>query len=304
MFFGYGCLLAVLLFAITSVYPLVRSEGTLVPDHCPKLNYRDPSFFDTFYREHVFKDIPCVIEGGVIDDWKALTAWDWPYLTEKIGADTSVIINHANKSWPLFGPTFSKSLRTNFSDFVRRVTDPNEMDVYYFNQQYNESGGGSVENFLVKHLQADYSVPDFITRFYFPYQTNLWLGKGPLRSAPHFDGSENLLVQIKGSKIFRVYPPTQSKMIYPNPPGSGKPPHFTSLDVDAPDMEKYPNFKYAHSVICEAKAGNILFLPPRWWHAVNSTGDQNFAINYWFSPKLGYGTLGRWVTAARYVLDI
>jgi len=41
-------------------------------------------------------------------------------LTEKIGADTSVIINHANKSWPLFGPTFSKTLRTNFSDFVRR----------------------------------------------------------------------------------------------------------------------------------------------------------------------------------------
>lgn len=57
---------------------------------------------------------------GVIDSWKAYSDWDWPYLMEKIGAGTSVMTNYANKSNPLFGPSFSTSLRTNFSDFVRR----------------------------------------------------------------------------------------------------------------------------------------------------------------------------------------
>jgi len=77
------------------------------------------------------------------------------------------------------------------------------------------------------------------------------------------------------------------------------------LDVDAPDFEKFPNFKYASSIVCEAKEGEILFLPPRWWHAVNSTGEQNFAVNYWFSPKIFLGQTGsKWLLAARYVLNI
>jgi len=214
VFLLYGLCLCLMLFLVTSVYPLINFNGYQVHLGCPKISIKDPNFYDTFYRDHIFQELPCVIEGGPIDDWVSYKEWSWDYLSAKVAPETSVVINYANKTNPYFGPTFSTTLRTNFSDFVRRVNDPNDYRMYYFNQQYNESGGAGIENFLAAHLAADYEVPFFMTKFYYAYQTNLWLGKGPLRSAPHYDGSENLLVQIRGSKLFRVYPPTQSEYLY------------------------------------------------------------------------------------------
>jgi len=292
----YGLCICISLFVLSAVYPLVKFEG-YTTGTCPKLSVKDPNSMSEFFKRHVFQETPCVIEDA-IDDWPALKLWNWDYLKSKIGNE-SVLINYANKTSPYFGPTFTKSKRMNFTEFARRIQDENDPYAYYFNQQYNETGGGGVYDFLTQHLKNDFFIPKWWLDYYSAYQTNLWLGRGIIRSAPHYDGSENFLVQVKGSKIFKVYPPSQSEYLYPNTDPK-KPPHFSKIDVDAVDTETYPKFLLAKPTVCVASPGQILFVPPRWWHAVNSTDNPNFAVNFWFNPKNAPVSAGKWVNAIRY----
>jgi hypothetical protein len=37
---------------------------------------------------------------------------------------------------------------------------------------------------------------------------------------------------------------------------------------DNPDYEKYPLFKHAKGLVCEVNAGELLYVPSKWWHQV------------------------------------
>lgn len=51
-----------------------------------------------------------------------------------------------------------------------------------------------------------------------------------------------------------------------------------------PDPERYPLFAKAQPLSCTLRAGEALYIPPRWWHWVTSY-DRNIALNFWHEPE-------------------
>jgi hypothetical protein len=48
---------------------------------------------------------------------------------------------------------------------------------------------------------------------------------------------------------------------------------------------KFPKFKQAIKYECEVQEGDVLYLPSRWWHEVESTPDKEgkaVAVNFWY----------------------
>jgi len=54
--------------------------------------------------------------------------------------------------------------------------------------------------------------------------------------------------------------------------------------LDSPDFERFPHFRQAlaEAVTAELAAGDAIFIPPLWWHHVESLEPFNVLVNYWW----------------------
>jgi lysine-specific demethylase 8 len=53
------------------------------------------------------------------------------------------------------------------------------------------------------------------------------------------------------------------------------------VDPYKPDFEKYPKFEKAKGLMCYLKPGDMLFIPPKWWHHVVGI-TPSFSISFWW----------------------
>lgn len=111
-----------------------------------------------------------------------------------------------------------------------------------------------------------------------------WIGSGRQKVALHNDPHRNVIAVVAGRKRVILAPPEELPNLYPAP--------FdhqlggvtcSQVDVYAPDFEKYPRFRDAAKKIRIAvlEPGEFLYMPPLWWHAVESD-TFNVGINCWF----------------------
>lgn len=114
--------------------------------------------------------------------------------------------------------------------------------------------------------------------------TSLWLGNRT-QTAAHWDLPQNLACVVLGQRRFTLFPPEQLPNLYVGPIDftlAGQP---TSLvDVDAPDLDRFPRFAeaLAHAEFAELEPGDALYLPSLWWHAVRGQDEVGAMVNYWW----------------------
>ncbi len=109
----------------------------------------------------------------------------------------------------------------------------------------------------------------------------------------HYDVMDNILCQVVGSKKVVLWEPKEVKHLYVT--GTHLPfmailkyrlrltcenndtnpmYYFLSgstskvLDIENPDLEKFPKFAKANSMECVLEPGDILYIPACWWHNV------------------------------------
>ncbi|HEY4335548.1 MAG TPA: cupin-like domain-containing protein [Puia sp.] len=86
----------------------------------------------------------------------------------------------------------------------------------------------------------------------------------------HIDdlGVHAFITQHYGDKEIVIYPPDQEQWLY-RKPGT----RFSEIvDVDHPDLEKYPLFAKATAIRVVVKAGETAFMPAGWWHTTRVPG--------------------------------
>jgi ribosomal protein L16 Arg81 hydroxylase len=81
------------------------------------------------------------------------------------------------------------------------------------------------------------------------------------------DPYDNFFMQLMGQKTFHLYPPSDRKYLYPCSP-FGSSPEASLVDPLQLDLEKFPLARHATRIEITLKAGDALFLPIYWWHAV------------------------------------
>jgi len=110
---------------------------------------------------------------------------------------------------------------------------------------------------------------------------NFWLSGAGDITALHFDHSNNLLAQIHGRKELTLFPPDQSQYLYPLPFDAPYP-HVSRVNFVQPDPGEFPLFSRATPLRFSLEAGDVLFLPPYWWHGVKSS-TMSISLNFWWN---------------------
>ncbi|XP_032184485.1 bifunctional peptidase and arginyl-hydroxylase JMJD5 isoform X2 [Mustela erminea] len=89
-----------------------------------------------------------------------------------------------------------------------------------------------------------------------------------------------LFDQVIGRKYIRLYSPQESEALYPHETHLL---HNTSqVDVENPDLERFPRFAEAPFLSCILSPGEVLFIPVRYWHYVRAL-DLSFSVSFWWS---------------------
>eukprot|EP00039_Didymoeca_costata_P000126 m.44209 g.44209 ORF g.44209 m.44209 type:complete len:515 (-) comp10068_c0_seq2:13-1557(-) len=126
--------------------------------------------------------------------------------------------------------------------------------------------------------------PTCIPRKHRQYHSKkVWIaGKGVI-AASHYDLTHNFYYQIAGKKRFTIVSPEwfRTMCIYP---ASHILPRHSQVNMTHPDMKLCPQFAQAQSITLQLNPGEMLYLPPNWFHHVE-TLTSSISINVW-SPSL------------------
>jgi len=117
----------------------------------------------------------------------------------------------------------------------------------------------------------------------------IWLGNA-ITTPAHFDEYSNIACAVAGRRRFTLFPPEQIGNLYIGPldfAPTGAP--ISMVSVSEPDFTRYPKFReaLAHARAAELGPGDAIFIPPTWWHYVESLAPFNVLVNYWWHAERG-----------------
>ncbi len=245
----------------------------------------------------VFKDKKPVIIRDLAQHWplvekakkNPITAADYLIANDSHTPSYS-IVGHPNIDGRFF---YSEDLtRNNFQSFDLAPTAVLEQLIKFSDAPANQAHALSMQAGNIKT-----SFPDLIDEFKLSIldhtiEPNIWISNRS-RVAAHFDLNDNIACVGVGSRTFTLFPPEQANNLYLGPmlnsPG-GVP---TSLvDIKHPDYDAFPNFKVAldNSLSATLEAGDAIYIPSPWWHAVESLEAINVLVNFWWNDHISEAT--------------
>eukprot|EP00931_Biecheleriopsis_adriatica_P066769 TRINITY_DN41049_c0_g1_i1.p1 TRINITY_DN41049_c0_g1~~TRINITY_DN41049_c0_g1_i1.p1 ORF type:complete len:490 (-),score=85.71 TRINITY_DN41049_c0_g1_i1:21-1490(-) len=145
----------------------------------------------------------------------------------------------------------------------------------------------SVNFDLIREWQ-EMNVLPLVQRFY------LFAGLGGTLYHCHYDLQPNLHVQLTGRKRFILFPPEAWPHLYPFPVHHDLD-RRSMLDLDSPDGSRFPKWQGASGHMVELEPGEALYIPPYWWHHVQSLSPETTSMAMWFfehyplSSDVSYG---------------
>nr|XP_025866836.1 jmjC domain-containing protein 5 isoform X2 [Vulpes vulpes] len=228
--------------------PDMMSERTVPRLHCPSLEH--------FRKYFLVPGRPVILE-GVADQWPCMKRWSLEYIQEIAGCRTvpvEVGSRYTDEEW-------SQTLMT-VNEFISRHIRSEPKDVGYLaqHQLFDQ----------IPELRQDISIPDYCCLGDGAEEEitiNAWFGPQGTVSPLHQDPQQNFLVQ-------------ESEALYPHETHLL---HNTSqVDVENPDLDKFPRFAEAPSLSCILSPGEILFIPLQYWHYVRAL-DLSFSVSFWWS---------------------
>eukprot|EP00039_Didymoeca_costata_P007708 m.102996 g.102996 ORF g.102996 m.102996 type:complete len:440 (-) comp13792_c0_seq1:3238-4557(-) len=232
-----------------------------------------------FYTKVSHKRKPIVIRNSLMNTWPAFHFWDRQYITKKLPSvlaykqaapDRVFTTFHDNKPLEPFllekrWEDYNIKHNVSIDAVFEKSKDTSEDDFFYFSSDVTllaEGGWDSIEEELspISPLFVDNE----------GIQVNLWAGRKGIITASHFDASWNFFGQLHGLKRFTLAPP-DSEFINPYPCLH---PHIGHAQEE--------NITSTLGVLTvDVKRGDLLIVPPFWWHRVETLEDNTISVNAW-----------------------
>ncbi|XP_036276777.1 tRNA wybutosine-synthesizing protein 5 isoform X3 [Pipistrellus kuhlii] len=196
---------------------------------------------------------PVVLEG--IDLGTCTSKWTVDYLS-KIGGGREVKIHVAAVAQMDF---ISKNFvyRTlPFDKLVQRAAEEKHKEFFI-----SEDVADIRKQFPL--LEGDIKFPKFFKEEQF-FSSVFRISSPGLQLWTHYDVMDNFLIQVTGKKRVVLFSPRDAQYLYLSGTKS------EVLNIDDPDLAKYPLFSKARRYECSLNAGDVLFIPALWFHNVIS----------------------------------
>ena len=120
---------------------------------------------------------------------------------------------------------------------------------------------------------------------------NFWYAPTACRTNTHYDSYHNLLLVVSGTKTVELSPPgtVQPSAFFSehaNHPLLLRPRELASCQQSAKEriLEQTRLSILSNTMVVSISAGEALYIPPGWWHRVESTSGC-IAINVWFDSR-------------------
>ena len=115
---------------------------------------------------------------------------------------------------------------------------------------------------------------------------NVWMGHNAVVAPCHYDSYHNVYAQIRGSKTFYMAPPTARTILKPYP--------FVHPSHAQCQVRLTPPFNAAFLgnnggldiYVAVLQPGDVLYLPPLWFHEVVAGTEMSMSVNGW-TPAQG-----------------
>ena len=260
------------------IAPPISDTTSVVPRvHCPSVL--------TFAEQWAMSREPVVITGA-IEHWPALREWAEPKYLLSVAGKRLVPVETGGS---YTADEWRQELMTLHDMISRFGADP--WDVSH-NVDDDCEGIEEATVYLAQHdiftqipeLADDISVPDYCCCIGSgePPQVNAWFGPAGTVSPLHYDRYHNMLCQVVGRKRVLMFAPSDSHRLYAHPDAML---HNTSrVDVVEPDLAAFPLFAEAKRFECVLGPGDMLYIPPHWWHHVTSLS-VSFSVSHWFGGE-------------------
>ena len=223
---------------------------------------------DEFIERYVRGCRPLVLQ-GIADDWPAMSRWSPSDLKARFG-QLDVEIQVERSADPNFEQNkLDHRRRVRLSEFVDQVIGGGATNDYYLtanNEILRQPGFAPL-------LQDIGSLPPFCNRSELAAKSSFWFGPAGTITPLHHDTIMLLHTQVVGRKRWRFISPLQTPHLY-NYSGV-----FSPIDIDHPDLHRYPRFRQARVLEVVVEPGETVFLPLGWWHQVTAL-DTSLSFSY------------------------
>lgn len=150
-----------------------------------------------------------------------------------------------------------------------------------------------------KELHKHFKFPDIADKVVEFLPLAFFGGQGAeTRIHRDMDNSCVFLTELVGSKRVVLFSPDYSKKLYQYPFST-----HTSIDVNHPDFNKYPELSNVVGYDCTINAGDTIFMPAGYWHHIEyNTAGLGFAVRS-LSPHISDRLVGFWQVGIMTHLD-
>jgi tRNA wybutosine-synthesizing protein 5 len=225
---------------------------------------------EEFHKIYFQENKPVIHKGGA-KNAKYVELWSTDYLREKINSRV-VKVNFCEEGVYDFNKNAIKQEKLSFDNALTFFCSKDRVSKSYYLQQ---TSIGEISAELLDDLQ----LPEWSLASDLMYPPNLWIGGAGCVSPLHYDMAYNFLVQVKGRKELIIFSPEDSMYLYPSGKQGGG--HLSDVNLDNIDIHQFPMYTFAQPFHCILEPGDLLFIPPRWWHHVRSL-DMCISVNHWW----------------------
>jgi hypothetical protein len=221
---------------------------------------------------------PTILTNTVVTQWRAMELWkqdgylaNHPSLAMINNARicTAPTFETADNNTPL-GKVAAKlniDMSSNYKEvnmsgpeFFSKLTNASDPLYYYWY--------GKVEGTLKNDVYpSDFLWANAESRYAFGLY--MWLSEAEVGPPIHYDQDHNFFVHVSGSKRFVLFPPWEWRNLHAFPRIHPKW-HKSQVEFDGPNLTVTPDYPKATAYIAELNPGEVLYVPPYWWHHVRA----------------------------------
>ncbi|CAH9100006.1 unnamed protein product [Cuscuta epithymum] len=133
----------------------------------------------------------------------------------------------------------------------------------------------------IQELKHDILVPDYCCAGGGEVRSlNAWFGPAGTVTPLHHDPHHNILAQVVGKKYVRLYSSRLSEELYPHTETMLC--NSSQVDLDNINESQFPKMIDLEFQDCILEEGEMLYIPPKWWHYVRSV-TTSFSVSFWWS---------------------